>query len=149
MGSQRNGVRPNLLTYYVDKPRGLWYPVCMARPLRIEGAGLWHHVMCRGNGGQLVFGDSQDYHAFLKRLGELAASFHVEVHAYALMTNHVHLLVVPHAPEGLARGIGLANMSYTQHVNRKYQRSGRIWQNRFFSSVVKTERYFLAVARYI
>ena len=56
---------------------------------------------------------------------------------------------MPQIPEGLARGVGLANMTFTQYINRKYHRSGRIWQNRFFSSVVDTDSHLWAVARYI
>ena len=65
----------------------------MARALRIEGAGFWYHVMCRGNGGQPVYADKKDRVAFLKRPGSVAAVAHVEIHAYALMGNHMHLFV--------------------------------------------------------
>ena len=54
----------------------------MGRALRIEGAGLWYHVMCRGNGGRYIFDDEKDYLAFLARLETVAAGYHVEVHAY-------------------------------------------------------------------
>jgi len=65
----------------------------MGRSLRIEGAGLWYHVMCRGNGGQRVSCDAKDYERFLKRLGTVAGGSHVEVHGYVLMGAHMHLFV--------------------------------------------------------
>ncbi len=65
------------------------------------------------------------------------------------MTNHVHILVVPKKEESLARGIGITNLIYTQYINRKYKRSGRLWQNRFFSAVIDKESYLWAVTRYI
>ena len=69
--------------------------------------------------------------------------------AYCLMKNHVHLLAVPAAAEFLTRCIGSTNLLYTQYVNRKYGHSGRLWQNRFFSTIIDTDRYVWAVARYI
>jgi putative transposase len=65
------------------------------------------------------------------------------------MSNHVHLLAVPETETGLARGIGLTNMLYTQYLNRKLNQSGRIWQNRFFSCLVESNQYLWGVARYI
>lgn len=121
----------------------------MPRNSRLVAVGYPHHITQRGNNRESVFFEEEDRSVYLEQLKFFTQKYLVDIWAYCLMTNHIHLLVVPHVPEGLARGIGLANMSYTQHVNRKYQRTGRIWQNRFFSSVVKTEQYLWAVARYI
>ena len=74
----------------------------MARPLRIEGAGLWYHVMCRGNGGQHVVTDDRDREAFLGRLGTVAGAFRVEIHAYALKGTHLHLFGAARAEWGQA-----------------------------------------------
>jgi len=65
------------------------------------------------------------------------------------MTNHVHILAGPRREESLARGVGTTNLVYTQHINRKYARSGRLWQNRFFSTIVDRDAYLWAVASYI
>jgi len=65
------------------------------------------------------------------------------------MTNHVHLLVVPESDHSLAQGIGRTNLIYTQYVNREYRRSGRVWQNRFFSCPVDRNEYLWSVCRYI
>ena len=73
----------------------------------------------------------------------------MQIWAYCLMDNHVHLLVVPEKEDSLARGIGLTNQVYTQYLNRKLKQSGRIWQNRFFSCLVEQDNYLWTVARYI
>ena len=65
------------------------------------------------------------------------------------MTNHVHILAVPSEEDSLSRSIGRANLVYTQYINRKYDRSGRLWQNRFFSTIVESELYLWAIVRYI
>jgi putative transposase len=65
------------------------------------------------------------------------------------MTNHVHILVVPRKDESLAKRIGGANLVYTQYINRRYNRSGRLWQNRFFSAIIEKGSFLWAVARYI
>lgn len=121
----------------------------MPRNSRLVAVGYPHHITQRGNNREPVFFDEEDRSAYLEHLNFFTQKYQVDIWAYCLMTNHIHLLAVPHAPESLARGIGLANMSYTQHINRKYRRTGRIWQNRFFSSVVETEQYLWAVVRYI
>jgi putative transposase len=63
---------------------------------------------------------------------------HKGIWAYCLMSSHIHVLAVPQAPESLAFGIGLVNQNYTRYINRKYLRSGRVWQNRFFSCIVRS-----------
>jgi len=108
-----------------------------------------HHVTQRGNNRETVFIDSSDYRKYLSLLKEYAQRYQFEVWAYCLMPNHVHLLVVPGNELSLARGIGLTNMTYTQYFNRRYKRSGRIWQNRFFSCIVSDNKYLWNVARYI
>jgi putative transposase len=65
------------------------------------------------------------------------------------MSNHVHILSVPRKQESLSKGIGGTNLVYTQYINRKYNQSGRLWQNRFFSTVIDQESYLWAAARYI
>ena len=86
---------------------------------------------------------------YLSILKDYCEKWAIEIWAYCLMTNHLHILAVPTAEESLSRCIGRTNLMYTQHANRKYKRSGRLWQNRFFSTIVDTESYLWAVARYI
>jgi putative transposase len=121
----------------------------MPRNSRVVVIGYPHHITQRGNNREPVFFDDEDRWAYLDFLSHYTQKYQVEIWAYCLMTNHIHLLAAPNEQKGLARGVGLTNMMYTQHVNRKYYRSGRVWQNRFFSSVVDTDSYQWAVARYV
>lgn len=121
----------------------------MPRIARIVAPHYPHHVTQRGNNLAEVFFDDEDKAAYLSILKNYREKLGVEILAYCLMTNHVHLLAVPADEKSLSRCIGRTNLVYTQHVNRKYERSGRLWQNRFFSTVVDGESYLWAVARYI
>ena len=121
----------------------------MSRTSRAVAIGYPHHVTQRGNNRQAAFIDDQDRFTYLDLLKQYAAKSSLDLWAYCLMSNHVHLLVVPHTEDALACGVGLANQVYTRYVNRKYFRSGRLWQNRFFSCIVDTDEYLWCVARYI
>ena len=121
----------------------------MPRIARIIAPGYPHHITQRGNNRATVFFDNEDRQTYLKLLAGYAHKHALQIWAYCLMDNHVHLLIVPETETALARGIGLTNQVYTQYLNRKLNQSGRIWQNRFFSCVVENEQYLWAVARYI
>ena len=121
----------------------------MPRIARIIAVQCPHHITQRGNNRADVFFDDEDRVFYLETLGSYCRRCHVEVRAYCLMTNHVHILAVPANQEVLPRCIGGTNLLYTQHINRKYRRSGRLWQNRFYSTVIETESYLWTAARYI
>jgi putative transposase len=121
----------------------------MPRIARVCAANYPHHVTQRGNNRADVFFEEDDRVFYLKTLGIYSKKFEIDIWAYCLMINHVHLLVVPGHEGSLAKGIGGANLVYTQYINRKYKRSGRLWQNRFYSTIIEKERYLWAVARYI
>ena len=121
----------------------------MPRIARIIAPGYPHHVTQRGNNRSLVFFDDEDRQTYLDVLSNYAQKHFLQIWAYCLMDNHVHLLVVSGAEDSLARGIGLTNQVYTQYLNQKLNQSGRIWQNRFFSCIVDNNQYLWAVARYI
>jgi putative transposase len=121
----------------------------MPRVARIIAAQYPHHVTQRGNNRATVFFDDEDRDFYLETLGNYCRKWHVKVWAYCLMTNHVHILAVPEGQESLACCMGRTNLVYTQYVNRKYSRSGRLWQNRFYSTIVETEPYLWMVVRYI
>ena len=121
----------------------------MPRIARIIAPGHPHHITQRGNNRTTVFFDDEDRQNYLKLLIGYARKHEFQIWAYCLMDNHVHLLAVPGTETALAQGIGLTNQVYTQYLNRKLSQSGRIWQNRFFSCVVDSERYLWTVARYI
>jgi len=121
----------------------------MPRIARIIAPNYPHHITQRGNNRADVFFDDEDKTTYLSLLKDYCEKLTVNIWAYCLMTNHVHILAVPADEGSLSRCIGRTNLLYTQHVNRKYKRSGRLWQNRFFSTIVDTESYLWAVARYI
>ncbi len=121
----------------------------MPRIARIIAAGYPHHITQRGNNRATVFFDDVDRVTFLRLLRVNARKQQLQVLAYCLMDNHIHLLVVPETEGALSRGIGLTNMMYTQYLNRKLDHSGRIWQNRFFSCIVENDQHLWDVARYI
>jgi len=83
------------------------------------------------------------------QLEELAALFACSVHAYVLMSNHVHMLVTPGTPQGVSQLMKHLGQRYAQHVNRIHQRTGALWEGRFYSSVVDTGAYLFSCHRYI
>jgi putative transposase len=121
----------------------------MPRIARIVAPGYPHHITQRGNNRAPVFFEDEDRQTYLKLLAGYTQKHQVQVWAYCLMSNHIHLLAVPATETSLSRGIGMTNQMYTQYLNHKMQQSGRIWQNRFFSCVLENEQYLWAVARYI
>jgi len=111
--------------------------------------GLPHHVTQRGNNRCDVFFDDDDRRFYLWTLAQSRRKYAVDIWGYCLMDNHMHALAVPHEPDSLARCFAGTNLIYTQHTNRKQGRSGRLWQNRFFSCPVDKDEYLWPVLRYI
>jgi len=95
--------------------------------------GVAHHVTQRGNNRADVFYVDDDRRVYPRLLGDGAQRYGLRIEGYCLMTNHVHVVGVPEREGSLALALGLANLRYTQYVNRMHGRSGRLWQNRFFS----------------
>jgi len=114
----------------------------------VVAAGVPHHVVQRGNRRQPVFFSTADYKAYLRLMAAWCGQQGVEVWAYCLMTNHVHLIAVPGSEQGLARAIGEAHRRYTVRVNQRENWRGYLWQGRF-SSYPLDERYLLAAVRYV
>ena len=121
----------------------------MPRRQRIRATGLPVHVIQRGNNRHACFFAEADYRFYLDRLEEFTRRFDCDLHAYVLMTNHVHLLVTPWLATGLSLLMKFLDQHYAQYVNRAYRRSGSFWEGRFRSSLVRTPRYVLACYRYI
>jgi len=105
----------------------------MPRTARIVLPGVAHHVTQRGNNRADVFFVDDDRRVYLELLRTGAERYGLRVEGYCLMTNHVHLVGVPAEEHSLARALAFASLLYTQYVNRMHGRSGRLWQNRFFS----------------
>ena len=120
----------------------------MARIARVVCPGIPHHVTQRGNRRQETFFCDEDYAAYLDLMAERCRHWGVEVWAYCLMPNHVHLIAVPSTEDGLARAIGQAHCRYTRMVNFRENWRGYLWQGRF-ASFPMDESYFISCARYI
>lgn len=98
----------------------------MPRIARVVAVGLPHHVTQRGNNREHIFLDDEDRSFYLWCLEKYSRKFGLEIWAYCLMGNHLHLLAIPRHEESLAKGVGRTNLVFTQYSNRKRQRSGRI-----------------------
>jgi len=120
----------------------------MPRLARVVVPGYPHHITQRGNRRQPTFLRAEDYQVYLDLMAEWCAELEVQIWAYCLMPNHVHLIAVPACEDGLRRAIGEAHRRYTRHVNFREGWRGHLWQGRFASSVMDDE-YLLAAARYV
>jgi putative transposase len=121
----------------------------MPRPARLNLPDIPQHVTQRGNNRQACFFTDDDYRLYLDLLAESCHKHRCELHAYVLMTNHVHLLMTPRTPGGVSLAIQDMGRNYVRTINRTYCRSGTMWEGRFKSSLVDKERYCLACYRYI
>lgn len=121
----------------------------MPRRPRIKLADIPQHIVQRGINREPCFFAEEDYHCYLHWLQKSAADWHCAIHAYALMTNHVHLLVTTARPDGIAKLMQTIGRRYVQYINRSYRRTGSLWEGRFKSSLVQAEAYLLTCMRYI
>jgi putative transposase len=121
----------------------------VARLARLTLADQPHHVIQRGNNRQAIFVDRTDQELMLTLFGENAARFGVALHAYVLMSNHFHLLATPSTAEGLPRFMQAIGRRYVRHFNDRHGRSGTLWEGRYKSTLIQTDRYLLACMVYI
>ena len=121
----------------------------MPRQCRYFIPGIPQHVVTRGVDKQAVFFHSRDYALYLKALQDAATSNECSIHAYVLMTNHVHLLVTPGNDRSLPLMMQAMGRSYVQRVNLRYGRTGTLWEGRYRASLVQDSDYLLACQRYI
>jgi len=121
----------------------------MPRRPRIKLAEIPQHLVQRGVNREPCFLAEEDYHCYLHWLQKAATDWGCVIHAYVLMTNHVHLLLTPETPEGPAKLMQSVGRRYVQYFNRSYKRSGTLWEGRFKSSAVQAEAYLLTCMRYI
>ncbi len=109
----------------------------MPRKARIVLEDVPHHITQRGNNQQDVFFVDDDRTAYLEFLKDNSQKFGLDVLAYCLMTNHIHIIAIPRRDDSLAKALGRTHLRYAQYVNRLHERSGHLWQNRFFSCPVQ------------
>src|SRR5690348_8402252 len=121
----------------------------MPRHARIMLAGTAVHLIQRGNNRAPCFFSDEDRKFYLFHLARLLPRARCALHAYCLMTNHVHLLATPQEIDSCATLMKSVGQLYTQYVNRTYGRTGTLWEGRFKSCLVQRERYVLTCYRYI
>lgn len=121
----------------------------MARLPRLTLPGYPHHVIQRGNNRQRIFVDRSDFERMLGLLAECAQKFGVEIHAYVLMDNHFHLLATPATEQALPLMMQALGRSYVRYFNRRHGRTGTLWEGRYRSTLIESERYLLACMAYI
>jgi len=121
----------------------------MPRTARIVVPEVALHVMQRGNNRSSCFLGGSDYRTYLRYLREYSAQFGCAIHAYCLMTNHVHLLLSPCSTSACSQLMKHLGQCYVQTFNMAHGRSGTLWEGRFRSCLVPTEHYVLACYRYI
>jgi putative transposase len=121
----------------------------MARLPRLTLPDYPHHIIQRGNNRQAIFAGTENYEDLLSLLGENAQKFGVAIHAYVLMTNHFHLLATPQTGDGLPQMMQAVGRRYVRHFNDSQSRSGTLWEGRYRSTLIQTDRYLLACMAYI
>jgi REP element-mobilizing transposase RayT len=120
----------------------------MARPLRINYPGAFYHVTCRGNERKNIFADDRDRSMFLEKLKTSVGIYEARIHAYALMSNHFHMIV--ETPKGnLSEFMRHFNISYTGAYNRRHNRVGHLYQGRFKAILIDADSYLLELSRYV
>ncbi len=121
----------------------------MSRKPRFTVLGVPQHVIQRGHNREPCFYSEDDYRRYLGNLREAAEKNQAAVHAYVLMTNHVHLLVTPGAAHSVTHMMQDLGRKYVSYINRTYHRSGTLWEGRFKASLVDSDAYLLTCMRYI
>jgi putative transposase len=121
----------------------------MPRRPRVHLDNIPLHIVQRGHNREPCFFAEEDYQSYLHWLGEALIEAECVLHAYVLMTNHVHLLLTPTKAEMVPKLLISLGRRYVQYINRTYRRTGTLWDSRYKSSLVQAETYLLTCQRYI
>jgi len=121
----------------------------MPRRARMYIPGFPYHIVQRGNNREACFIEPENYLFYLELWKKLSKRYGVAVHAYCLMTNHIHFLVTPEDEDAISKTMKSVGSRYAQYINLKYKRTGTLWEGRHRSSLVQTEKYLLRCYRYI
>ncbi len=121
----------------------------MARQTRYDLPGVPQHVIQRGNNRCVTFAAPEDYGFYLDCLSASARSFGCDIHAFVLMTNHVHLLATPRVAGGVSKMMQSIGRRYVRYFNQAYKRTGTLWEGRYKATLIDSETYLLACSRYI
>ena len=129
----------------IDKREGRRW---MCRVAREKVGNSIYHICARGNNKQDIFLDNEDREEYLVRLRHYQERYQMKVYAYCLMTNHIHLLIYDNNQD-ISRFMHGLSLSYVIYFNRKYGRTGHLFQDRFNSIIVKNDAQFIYVSKYI
>ena len=121
----------------------------MPRKPRFYQPGMPVHVFQRGHNKEPVFFNDEDYLVYLRLLKESAEACGCLVHAYVLMTNHVHLLVTPKSTTAISTLFQSIGRHFVPYMNKAYHRRGSLWEGRHKGNIIESEAYFLSCMRYI
>ena len=121
----------------------------VARLPRYAAPGMPQHIIQRGNNRSVLFATDSDRRFFLDLLRQACERYGCQLHAYVLMTNHVHLLMTPASASSIAKVMQSVGRRYVRRFNDAYQRTGTLWEGRYKATLVQTESYLLACYRYI
>ena len=121
----------------------------MARLPRYFAKGVPQHVILRGNNRDVIFASDEDCEFFKEVLAEAARRYALAIHAYVLMTNHLHLLATPGTADSLPKTLQSLGRRYVQYFNYRYRRTGTLWEGRYRATVIETETYLFECMRYI
>jgi len=121
----------------------------MPRKPRFNLVGIPQHVIQRGHNREPCFYTEQDYRQYLDDLKEVAKKYECRIHAYVLMTNHIHMLVTPMVDHGISNMMQSLGRRYVYYINKNYHRSGTLWEGRYKSSLIDSDKYLLVCMRYI
>ena len=121
----------------------------MARLSRFLLPGQPQHVIQRGNNRSAIFVAYEDYIFFKQCLADAANRHGCDIHAYVLMTNHIHLLMTPSEGNGISKVLQSVGRRYVQYFNHAYQRTGTLWEGRYKATLIESEQYLLTCYRYI
>ena len=121
----------------------------MPRRARLAVPGIPWHIIQRGNNREATFFSEQDYQFYLNCFLDATKRYKVNVHAYVLMTNHVHILATPEHKESISLTMQSVGRRYVQYVNKEYVRTGTLWESRHKASLVDAEHYLFTCSRYI
>jgi len=121
----------------------------MPRKPRFFLPGVAAHIVQRGHSRQPIFFEDNDYRGYLKWLSEAADRYQCYIHAYVLMTNHVHILATPKSSDGISRMMQYVGRQYVLYINYLYGSTGTIWEGRYKASLVYDAEFLLTCMRYI
>ena len=134
---------------FTNRCHSWYYHPRMARLPRLSLPGYPHHVILRGNNRQLIFKDNSDRETLLGLLVGGCQKHRVDLHAFVLMDNHLHLLLTPQVDKALSKMMQDLGRDYVRYFNKKHTRTGTLWEGRFRSALIQTDRYFLACMVYM